>query len=34
MALNKSLEAIQESDLQALIDDQVSERKTFKDGIS
>ena len=34
MALNMLLEAIKESDLQALIDDQVSERKTIEDGIS
>ncbi len=30
MALNKQLEAIEESDLQALVDNQVSERKTIE----
>ena len=30
MALNKLLEAIEESDLQALVDNQVAERKTFE----
>ncbi len=30
MALNRPLEAIEESDLQALVDNQVAERKTFE----
>src|SRR5713226_6530384 len=30
MALNKQLEALEESDLQALVDNQVSERKTIE----
>ncbi|SRR5260221_580015 len=36
MALNKPLEAIEEGDLQALVDNQVSERKTieYKEALS